>query len=175
MSIIKLYPEPNNKGTPFEFNPTGNATLANNGSKFIQFIDPKDIDPNDILDKQNPMKPFFIKSIENNTDYYVIGNGDEILEMFVGSINEIKYIRKLDDGSIVDQPFYLLRAIQKPQIVCETKNTENTDKKSNTYKITMIVFIVLFSFMFIGSLILFFTGMMKFHFSSVSFGHGTHY
>ena len=168
MSIIKLYPEPNNKGTPFEFNPTGNATLAYNGTKFIQFTDPKNIDPKNI---QNPMKPFYIKSIENNTDYYVIGNGDEILEMFDGSIKEIKYTRVFDNGTIVDRPFFLLRAIKKPLVVCETKNTDNTDKNTNTYKITMIVFIVLFSFMFIGTLILYFTGMMKF----LSFGHGTHY
>ena len=96
-----------------------------------------------------------------------------MLEMFFGSVTDVpsKLQFKLKDGSLHDPTLWAVRAIKKPPSQCETKNTDNTDKNTTTYKITMIVFIVLFSFMFIGSLILYFTGMMKFH----SFGHGAPY
>ena len=95
-------------------------------------------------------EPFPIQSVINNTEYALFIGTLQSSDIFIGSSNDLK----------LKDDVRLIRAVKLP---------------INTYKITMIVFIVLFSFMFIGSLILYFTGMMKFHFSSVSFGHGEHY
>ena len=164
MSII-LCSEPDQKGTQTPFNPTDNATIINNGTEYITFSKNNPLDNNKLLDPTDPLKKFKVRSIKNDSDYYLIVGGYGVLELFVGSITDTE----------IERDVMAVRAIKKPSVVCETKNTDNTDKNTSTYKITMIVFIVLFSFMLIGSLILYFTGMMKFHFSSVSFGHGTHY
>ena len=97
--------------------------------------------------------------------------------MLIGSVTDVpsKLQFKVKDGTLHDPILWAVRAIKKPPVECDTKNTDNTDKNTTTYKILMIVFIVLFFFELIGSLILYFSGMMKFHFSSVSFGHGAHY
>ena len=163
MSII-LYSEPGKNGTQTPFDPTDNATIINNGTVYITFSEKNPLD-NTKVDPTAPLKTFNVRSIKNDSDYYLIVGGDGVLELFVGSITDTK----------IEREVMAVRAIKKPPSQCETKNTDNTDKNTTTYKITMIVFIVLFSFMFIGSLILYFTGMMKFHFSSVSFGHGAHY
>ena len=92
---------------------------------------------------------FPVKSIKNDTDYCIIISGPTFTSVFFGSIDDTKTTDA--DGSKC-----IVHAVKMP---------------TNIYKITMIVFIVLFSIMFIGSLILYFTGMMTFH----SFGHGTHY
>ena len=169
MSNIKLYPDTDLKGTPISFDPTNNAALFYTGKEYVSTnTNP----PTQTTEWSDPIKksiqPFSVKSIENNTDYFVVLTSmseQPALECVFGSSNDTKITQSLN----------FVRAIKKPPNQCETKNTDNTDKNTTTYKITMIVFIVLFSFMFIGSLILYFTGMMKFHFSSVSFGHGAHY
>ena len=160
--------------TKVTIDPTDNSSTIYNGQKYISFTKTNPLDNNDV---PSGLHEFSIKSIENNTDYFLIVGGSNMLEMFFGSVTDVtsKLQFKMKDGTYTDPPLLAVRAIKKPPSQCETKNTDNTDKNTTTYKITMIVFIVLFSIMLIGSLILYFTGMMKFHFSSVSFGHSTHY
>ena len=150
MSII-LCSEPDQKGTQTPFNPTDNATIINNGTEYITFSKNNPLDNNKLVDTTDPLKTFKVRSIKNDSDYYLIVGGYGVLEFFVGSITDTE----------IEDDVMIVRAIKKP------KNTDNTDKN----KITMIVFIVLFSFMLIGLLILYFTGMMKFQ----SVGHGAHY
>ena len=173
---ITLYTYTNdiNNVTKVTFDPTDNSSVIYNGQKYISFTKTNPLDDNEV---SMGLQEFSIKSIENNTDYFLIVGGRNMLEMFFGSVTDVpsKLQFKLKDGSLHDPTLWAVRAIKKPPSQCETKNTDNTDKNTTTYKITMIVFIVLFSIMLIGSLILYFTGMMKFHFSSVSFGHSTHY
>ena len=92
---------------------------------------------------------FPVKSIKNDTDYCIVVQAPTSLNAYFGSIDDTK-------NTDADGTKNFVRAVKMP---------------TNTYKITMIVFIVLFAVTFIGSLILYFTGMMTFH----SFGHGTHY
>ena len=160
--------------TEFKFDPTDNSSVIYNGTKYISFTTNNPLDNADV---PSGFHEFSIKSIENNTDYFLIVGGPNMLDMLIGSVKDVPSILrfKLKDGTLHDPTLQAVRAIKKPPVECETKNTDNTDKNTTTYKILMIVFIVLFSFMLIGSLILYFTGMMKFHFSSVSFGHGAHY
>ena len=105
--------------------------------------------PNGDVLNDTKLLTFSVKSIKNDTDYCIIISGPTSLNVFFGSIDDTKTTDP--DGSKC-----MVRAVKMP---------------TNTYKITMIVFIVLFAVMFIGSLILYFTGMMTFH----SFGHGAHY
>ena len=176
MISITLFTYTDNKDNVAQvtFDPKDNSTIIYSGVKYIPFTKTNPLDNNDV-----PLgfKEFSIKSIENNTDYFLIVGGRNMLELLVGSVTDVpsKLQFKLKDGSLHDPTLMAVRAIKKPSVECETKNTDNTDKNTTTYKITMIVFIALFSIMFLGSLILYFTGMMKFHFSSVSFGHGAHY
>jgi len=102
--------------------------------------------PNGDVLNDTKLLTFPVKSIKNDTDYSIIISAPTSLNVFFGSI---------DDTKTTDGSKCMVRAVKMP---------------TNTYKITMIVFIVLFAVMFIGSLILYFTGMMTFH----SFGHGTH-
>ena len=104
--------------------------------------------PNGDIVNDTQFLKFPLKSIKNDTDYCIIISGFKTFNVFFGSIDDTK--NEDADGSQC-----VVRAVKMP---------------TNTYKITMIVFIVLFAVMFIGSLILYFTGMMTFH----SFGHGTH-
>ena len=89
--------------------------------------------------------------------------------MFFGSVTDTENQVKQEDGTLLDRPLTIVRAITKPQTLCE-----NTEHSTNDYKITTFVFIVLFVIMLIGSLVLYFTGMLKFQFS-VLFGRGTPY
>ena len=109
----------------------------------------------------NVDQEFAVKSIKNDTNYVVLISGSKALVSFFGSVENTGL--NDNDVSVVG-----VTQIQKGK----GRGRKNKHKKrSNDYFITMIVFIVLFSIMLIGSLILYFTGMMKFH----SFGHGTHY
>ena len=77
--------------------------------------------------------------------YYL--NGFMALNVFFGSIDDTK-------TTDVDGTTSMIRAIKMP---------------INSYKITMIVFVVLFCVLFIGLLVLYFTGMLTFN----SFSRGT--
>ena len=150
---IDLYSQPNKHGTKYSFDPSGNALIVYAGGKVVNLT----TTPKDQIDTNAQVESIVVKSITNDTDYIVLLSNETngVLEALFGSIADTK----------LDKPVTYVRAIKKPPVVCETKNTDNTDKNTTTYKITMIVFIVLFSFMFIGSLILYFTGMMKFQLS----------
>ena len=156
---ITLHSEPNNLGTKYSFDPSGNAVIMYTGGKVVNLT----TTPKDQIDLNAKVESIVVKSITNDTDYIVLLSSDQngVLEALFGSIADTK----------LDQPVTFVRAIKKPLSQCETKNTDNTDKNTTTYKITMIVFIVLFAVMFIGLLILYFTGISKFQ----SFGHGAHY
>ena len=120
MSII-LCSEPDQKGTQTPFNPTDNATIINNGTEYITFSKNNPLD-NKLLDPTDPLKKFKVRSIKNDSDYYLIVGGYGVLELFVGSITDTE----------IERDVMAVRAIKKPSVVCETKNTDNTDKNTNT-------------------------------------------
>jgi len=140
---ITLYSDVKYNGKQTPFDPTGNAYIFFDGQEMV---------------RQTTFSfgtVFPVKSINNDTDYVVSICGPKALVSFFGSV---------EDTGVTD-PVYVVGATQIPK-----KGRKNKHKKrTNDYFITMIVFIVLFAVMFIGLLILYFTGMMKFH----SFGHGT--
>ena len=90
---------------------------------------------------------FSLKSIKNDTDYCIVLRGAKLTTVFFGSIDDTK-------TTDVDGTTSMIRAIKMPK---------------NSYKITMIIFVVLFCVLFIGLLVLYFTGMLTFH----SFSRGT--
>ena len=145
---ITLYTDIQTNGTATSFNPTGNVYI---------FFDGTDMK---IQSTFNSDQPFTVKSIKNDTNYVVSISGPKALVSFFGSVDNTG----LNDNDV--------SVVGVTQIQKRRGRGKNKHKKiTNDYFITMIVFIVLFSFMFIGSLILYFTGMMKFH----SFGHGAPY
>ena len=79
--------------------------------------------------------------------YYL--NGFMALNVFFGSIDDTK-------NPDPELSRCTVRAIKMPK---------------NSYKITMIIFVVLFCVLFVTLLVLYFTGMLTFH----SFGRGTHF
>ena len=95
---------------------------------------------------------FYVKSIQNDTDYVVSIMGPKTLVSFFGSV---------EDTGVTD-PVYVVGATQIPK-----KTRGKKKRRTNDFKITMIVFIVLFAVMLISLLILYFTGMMKFQLSRV--------
>ena len=144
---ITLYSDVKYNGNQTPFDPTGNAYVFYDGQNMI---------------RQTTFtfgKVFYVKSIQNDTDYVVSLSGPKALVSFFGSV---------EDTGITD-PVYVVGATQIQKRRGRGKNKHKN--RSNDYFITMIVFIVLFSFMLIGSFILYFTGILKFQ----SFGHGTHY
>ena len=146
---ITLYTDTQQSGTATSFDPTVNAYVFSNGNNLMQ------------QSTFNSGKAFTVKSIKNDTNYVVSLSGPKALVSFFGSVDNTGL--NDNDVSVVG-----VTQIQKGK----GRGRKNKHKKrTNDYFITMIVFIVLFAVMFIGSLILYFTGMMKFH----SFGHGTHY
>ena len=136
---ISLYTDTKYNGTETSFDPTGNAYIFYDGTKMIT-------QPTFSFGTVFP-----VKSIKNDTDYVVSICGPKALVSFFGSV---------EDTGLTD-PVYVVGATQIPKKNGRQKNKRRT----NDYKITMIVFIVLFAVMFIGSLILYFTGMMKFQLS----------
>ena len=149
---ITLYTDTQQSGTATSFDPRVNAYVFSNGNNLMQ------------QSTFNSDKLFTVKSIKNDTNYVVSLSGPKALVSFFGSV---------DNTGLNDNDVSVVGVTQIPKRRGRGKNKHK--KITNDYFITMIVFIVLFTFMFIGSLILYFTGMMKFHFSSVSFGHGAHY
>ena len=145
---ITLYTDTQQSGTATSFDPTVNAYVFYDGTNLMQ------------QSTFNSDKLFTVKSIKNDTNYVVSLSGPKALVSFFGSV---------DNTGLNDNDVSVVGVTQIPKRRGRGKNKHK--KITNDYFITMIVFIVLFSFMFIGSLILYFTGMMKFQ----SFGHGTHY
>ena len=143
---ITLYTDTQQRGTATTLNPTENAYIFYNGTDMK-------IQPTFNFDKV-----FTVKSIKNDTDYVVSRCGPKALVSFFGSV---------DNTGFTDNDVSVVGVTQIPKNERKRKNKHK--KRTNDYFITMIVFIVLFAVMFIGLLILYFTGMMKFH----SFGHGT--
>ena len=145
---ITLYTDTQQSGTATSFDPTVNAYVFSDGNNLMQ------------QSTFNSGKAFTVKSIKNDTNYVVSLSGPTTaLVSFFGSVDNTGL--NDNDVSVVG-----VTQIQKGK----GRGRKNKHKKrTNDYFITMIVFIVLFSIMLIGSLILYFTGMMKFH----SFGHGT--
>ena len=142
---ITLYTGTKQSGTATSFDPRVNVYVFYDGTNLRQ------------QSTFNSDKLFTVKSIKNDTNYVVSLSGPKALVSFFGSV---------EDTGITD-PVYVVGATQIPK---KTRGKKNK-KRFNAYKITMIVFIVLFAVLFITLLILYFTGMMKFQ----SFGHGTPY
>ena len=141
MSTITLYTEKHHEGTEYSFDPSGNVYVYNEEN---------------VMSKSAELplsygKNFRLNSIKNDTDYIVLVFGVNVFDVLIGSIEDTDIFQ---DGDV-----QLIRAIKMPKPTCDdTNKNDNT----NAYKITMIVFIILFSFMVIGLLILYFTGRLKF-------------
>ena len=143
---ITLYTDTQQSGTATSFDPTVNAYVFYDGNNLMQ------------QSTFNSVKPFTVKSIKNDTNYVVSISGPKALVSFFGSV---------DNTGLNDNDVSVVGVTQIQKRRGRGKNKHKN--RSNDYFITMIVFIVLFAVMFIGSLILYFTGILKFH----SFGHGT--
>ena len=103
--------------------------------------------PNGDVYNDTKFLKFPLKSIKNNTDYCIVVRGAPFTTVFFGSIDDTK-------STDADGTTSMIRAIKMP---------------INSYKITMIVFVVLFCVLFIGLLVLYFTGMLTFQ----SYSRGT--
>ena len=135
---IKLYPDTGFNGTEYSFDPSDNVYVYKSEGKISTTT-------------KLPLKTvdFPVHSIKNDTDYILFIEGVNVFDVFIGSINDTEIFGDVQ----------LIRAIKMPKPTCDdTNKNDNT----NAYKITMIVFIILFSFTVIGLLILYFTGRLKF-------------
>ena len=146
---ITLYTDTQQIGTATSFDPRVNAYVFYDGTNLMQ------------QSTFNSDKPFTVKSIKNDTNYVVSLSGPKALVSFFGSVDNTGL--NDNDVSVVG-----VTQIQKRR---GGGGKNKHEKITNDYFITMIVFIVLFAVLFITLLILYFTGMMKFH----SFGHGAPY
>ena len=100
MSItLHVFTDTNKGGEAITFDPKDNATFVYNGNKYVQFVDIRNIPDDDIIDKTDPMKPFYLKSIDNNTDYYIVVSGPLTLEMFFGSVSDTKLRTEILDSN----------------------------------------------------------------------------
>ena len=72
--------------TKVTFDPTDNSSVIYNGQKYISFTKTNPLDDNEV---SMGLQEFSIKSIENNTDYFLIVGGRNMLEMFFGSVTDV--------------------------------------------------------------------------------------
>ena len=141
MSII-LYSEPDFKGNSFTFDPKNVETVVSVGTaQFLTF------DAQFVFWREDYVQ-FSLGSIRNNTEeFFLIVNdiNNKLIYPFYGSIENTKFIDKSVLGYI------------------------RVDKYPKNYKTLMIIVTCLFIFMILMFSVLFFTGFITVHTSTVQY------
>ena len=104
---ITLYTYTDNKDnvTKVSFDPTDNSAMSYNGAKYIQFTK---TNPAKHDDFQSGFQPFHVKSIENNTDYFILVGGLDALEMLIGSVTDVPSLLRYEaDGQVIEPSYWL--------------------------------------------------------------------
>ena len=100
-----------NNVTKVPFDPTDNSAISYNGAKYIQFTKTKPPKPDDF---PSGLQPFHVKSIENNTDYFILVGGLDALEMLIGSVTDVPSLLRYEaDGKVHEPSLLAVRAIKK--------------------------------------------------------------
>ena len=102
MSItLHTFTDDINNVTEFKFDPRDNSSVIYNGTKYISFTKTNPLDENDVT---SGFHHFYIKSIENNTDYYLVVGGPYMLDMLIGSVTDVPSILRFEkkDGTPYD-------------------------------------------------------------------------
>ena len=141
---ITLYSEPGFKGESFTFDPQNVQTVVketNGTAQFLTFNGP-------LVFWKNSFDEFSLGSIRNNTEeFFLIVNdiNNKLIYPFYGSIENTKFIDKSVLGYI------------------------RVEKYPKNYKTLMIIVTCLFIFMILMFSVLFFTGFITFHTSTVQY------
>ena len=91
--------------------PTDNSSTIYNGTKYISFTKTNPAKPDDF---SSGLQPFHVKSIENNTDYFILVGGSDALEMLIGSVTDVPSLLKYEvDGTVKEPSLLAVRAIKK--------------------------------------------------------------